>query len=63
MLYRELGYTKVNPPPGIDTYASVVLRRRKRNMLMNSIALLLVAVVGLLLLAVWLVALTPAVPR
>ena len=63
MLYRELGYTKLNPPPGIDTYASVVLRRHKRNILMNSIALLVVALIGLGLLAIWLVALTPVVPK
>jgi len=63
LLYKQYGYTKLKPPISGYSYSTEVLRRHKRNMLLDAIALLLVAGIGLLLLGAALIAITPVVPK
>ena len=56
-------FSKFNPPPSGFTYASEVARAKRRRMLRSSILLLLFAGIGVLILSIFLTALTPVVPR
>lgn len=58
-LYSQFGYTKVNPPRSGYTYVSEVIRQLRRRMLMEAILLLLMALVGMGLLMIPLIAVTP----
>lgn len=58
-LYSLYGFTRVNPPRSTYTYASEIFRRQRRRMLLEAVVILLFALIGIGLLLIPLIAVTP----
>lgn len=58
-LYSQFGFTKTNPPRSTYTYASEILRRQRRRILIEAVVLLLMGLIGIGLLMIPMIAVTP----
>jgi hypothetical protein len=64
MTYKDYGYKKhCEPVPSGFTYASEVARRHRRRLLRNAVMLLMIASIGMLLIMVGIIAITPLAVR